>query len=114
RMQSQGTNDDHRLTLTPAWSGSVWTTYQLPKRLLIGGGLRAAGDVFVDIANTIRQPGYHVVAGLAEDAGNTHLTLRLHPRNLTNESYIISVNNNGGRYNPGNPRSAQVTSVVSF
>jgi catecholate siderophore receptor len=102
------------LTLTPEWSGSVWTTYQLPKRVLIGGGVRASGDVFIDVANTIRQPGFHVIDGLAEYEVNTHLTLRLNLRNLTNEAYIVSVNNNGGRYNPGNPRSAQVTSVVRF
>ncbi|HEX7796711.1 MAG TPA: TonB-dependent receptor [Vicinamibacterales bacterium] len=114
RMDSQGVNNDHRLTLTPEWSGSVWTTYQLPRRVLIGGGVRASGDVFIDVANIIRQPGYHVIDGLAEYEVNTHLTLRLNLRNLTNEAYIVSVNNNGGRYNPGNPRSAQVTSVVRF
>jgi len=114
RMDSQGVNNRHRLTLTPEWSGSVWTTYQLPKRVLLGGGVRASGDVFIDAANTIRQPGYHVVDGLVEYEVNAHLTLRLNLRNLTNEAYIVSVNNNGGRYNPGNPRSAQVTSAVKF
>ena len=114
RMDSQGVNDDRHLTLTPEWSGSAWTTYQLPKRVLIGGGVRASGSVFIDAANTIRQPGYHVIDGLAEYEVNTHLTLRLNLRNLTNETYIVSVNNNGGRYNPGNPRSAQVTSVIRF
>jgi outer membrane receptor for ferric coprogen and ferric-rhodotorulic acid len=82
--------------------------------VLIGGGVRASGSVFIDAANTIRQPGYHVIDGLAEYEVNTHLTLRLNLRNLTNETYIVSVNNNGGRYNPGNPRSAQVTSVIKF
>jgi catecholate siderophore receptor len=113
-IQSQGANDSHHLTLTPKWSGSLWTTYQLPKRVLVGGGVRAAADVFIDIANTIRQPGYHVVDGLAEYAVSPHLTMRVNLRNLTNEVYIISVNNNGGRYNPGNARAAQVTSVIKF
>jgi outer membrane receptor for monomeric catechols len=113
-LQSQGANDHHQLTLTPEWSGSLWTTYQLPKRVLVGGGLTAVGDVLIDIANTIRQPGYHLIDGLAEYEVNSHLTLRLNVRNLSGEVYIISVNNNGGRYNPGNPRSAQLTFVARF
>ena len=34
--------------------------------------------------------------------------------NLTDTVYIRNVNNNGGRYNPGNPRTAQLTSVIAF
>ena len=33
--------------------------------------------------------------------------------NVTDEVYIRNVNNNGGRYNPGYPRTAQITSVVA-
>ena len=49
-------------------------------------------------------PGYHLVDGLASTR-QQHLTLRLNIYNLTDEVYIRNVNNNGGRYNPGNPRS---------
>ena len=45
---------------------------------------------------------------------NSHLSLRLNVYNLTDEVYIRNVNNNGGRYNPGNPRSAMVTPNVRF
>jgi outer membrane receptor for monomeric catechols len=34
--------------------------------------------------------------------------------NLTDEVYIRNVNNNGGRYNPGHPRSALLTSAFRF
>ena len=34
--------------------------------------------------------------------------------NLTDEVYIRNVNNNGGRYNPGNPRSVMVSLPVKF
>ena len=34
--------------------------------------------------------------------------------NLTDERYIRSINNNGGRYNPGSPRSASVTLRVRY
>jgi outer membrane receptor for monomeric catechols len=34
--------------------------------------------------------------------------------NLFDETYIRNVNSNGGRYNPGYPRSVMVTSQVGF
>ena len=55
-----------------------------------------------------------LVDGLAEYAVNSHLTLRLNVYNLTDELYVRNVNNNGGRYNPGNPRSAMLTTNVRF
>ena len=82
--------------------------------MTVGGGVRATGEVFINAANTIKSPGYHLVDGLVEYAVNQHLTLRLNIYNLTDEVYIRNVNNNGGRYNPGNPRTAQLTTVVRF
>jgi catecholate siderophore receptor len=111
--QSPATNGN-RLTLTPRYSGSVWTTYRLPHRVSIGGGLRATDSVFINAANTIHSPGYRLVDALAEYEVNRHLTLRLNIYNLTDAVYIRNVNNNGGRYNPGSPRSVQVTSVLKF
>jgi catecholate siderophore receptor len=107
-------NNGKRLVLTPKVSGSLWSTYRLPGNLTLGGGLRFTGDVFINAANTIMSPGYKVVDGLAEYAVNSHFTLRLNLYNLTDELYIRSVNNNGGRYNPGYPRSAMFSSDVRF
>jgi catecholate siderophore receptor len=104
----------NRLTLTPRHSGSIWTTYRAPIGLRLGGGVRYTDDVFINTANTIQSPGYHVIDGLVEYDVNTHLTLRLNLYNLTDEVYIRNVNNNGARYNPGYPRSAMVTSQVRF
>jgi catecholate siderophore receptor len=115
RLQSQSAiNNGNRLTLTPAFSGSLWTTYRLPVRLTVGGGIRHTDAVFINAANTIQSPGYHLVDALAEYPVNSHLSLRLNIYNLTNETYIRNVNNNGGRYNPGNPRSINITSNVRF
>jgi len=52
--------------------------------------------------------------GLVEYAVNSHFTLRLNLYNLTDERYIRNVNNNGGRYNPGTPRSAMLTTAIRF
>ena len=72
-------------------------------------------EVFVNAANTIRVPNYSVIdATAAYDLNNTHLTLRLNVTNLTDELYIRNVNNNGGRYNPGQPRRGAADVGVTF
>ena len=107
-------NNGKQLTLTPEFSGSLWTTYDFPERLTIGGGLRLMDEVFVNGPNTIRVPSYSLVDAMAEYDINTNLSLRINVNNLTDRVYIRNVNNNGGRYNPGTPRSAIVTTRVRF
>jgi catecholate siderophore receptor len=107
-------NDGKRLVLTPEFSGSLWTTYAFPRGITLGGGLRYMDEVFVNAPNTIRVPNYSLVDAMVEYDVNTHLSLRLNVNNLTDELYIKNVNNNGGRYNPGTPRSAIITSTVQF
>ena len=107
-------NNGKRLVLTPEFSGSFWTTYAFPRGITLGGGLRYMDEVFVNAPNTIRVPNYSVIDAMAEYDVNTHLTLRLNVNNITDELYIRNVNNNGGRYNPGTPRSAMFTSTVRF
>jgi catecholate siderophore receptor len=115
RLETQNSvNNGRRLTLTPRFSGSVWTTYRLPRGISVGGGIRHTDAVFVNAANTLEVPGYQLIDGLVEYALNAHLSLRVNVYNLTNEVYIRNVSNNGGRYNPGNPRSAMLTSQVRF
>ena len=42
------------------------------------------------------------------------LTLRLNVNNFTDEVYAISLNNNGGLYNPGPERSYLLSADFSF
>jgi catecholate siderophore receptor len=107
-------NNGRQLTLTPKWSSSFWTTYRFPLGLSVGGGIRHTDEVWINAANTIKSPAYHLVDALAEYDVNSHLSLRVNIYNLTDELYIRNVNNNGGRYNPGHPRSALLTSHISF
>jgi catecholate siderophore receptor len=114
-QQSQNAaNNGRRLVLTPEWSSSIWTTYRFPIGLSLGGGVRHTDAVWINAANTIKSPGYHLVDAMAEYAVNSHLSLRFNVYNVTDETYIRNVNNNGGRYNPGHPRSALLTSHVTF
>ena len=113
--QSQNpANAGRRLTLTPAFSGSVWTTYTTPWRLSLGGGVRFTDPVYVNAANTIKVPGYQIVDAMATYDVSRQVSLRLNVYNLTNETYIRNINNNGGRYNPGQPRTATLTASFGF
>jgi catecholate siderophore receptor len=102
-------NNGRRLTLTPELSASVWSTYRLAGGLSLGGGLRHVGSAYVNAANTIRVPGHWVADAVVEYPVNSHLSLRANVYNVTDESYVRSVNNNGARYLPGYSRSALVT-----
>ncbi len=113
-LDSQNTaNDGNRITLLPEWSGSLWTTYGL-RNLTLGGGLRFTDKVYVNTANTIQAPAYHLIDALASYAVNRYLTLRLNVYNLTDELYIRNINNNGGRYNPGYTRSVLLNTQIGF
>ena len=107
-------NDGKRMTLTPEYSGSLWTTYTLPHDIRVGGGVRYTDAVFVNAANTLRAPGNTLVDALVEAPVHRRLILRLNVTNLTNEVYVRNVNNNGGRYNPGNPRAFLLSTVFRF
>jgi catecholate siderophore receptor len=113
-IDSQGATNGNHMTLTPKFSGSLWTTYQLPVRLTVGGGVRVTDEVFINAANTIISPGYHLVDALVEYGVNAHLSLRVNIYNLTDTVYIRNVNNNGGRYNPGSPRSVMLSAPLKF
>ena len=115
RQESQNlVNTGKRLTLTPKTSGSVWTTYGLRQGFVAGLGFRYIDTAWVDSANTIQIPAYSVFDSMAEFVVNKHLTLRLNVYNVTNREYVLNVNNNGARYNPGQPRSVIVTPTVKF
>ena len=107
-------NAGKRLMLTPEFSGSVWTTYTTPIRLSVGGGIRLTDAVYVNAANTIKVPGYQIVDAMATYALTNQVSLRLNVYNLTDEIYIRNINNNGGRYNPGHPRTAMLTASFGF
>lgn len=114
RQRSQNVlTDGRQLTLMPEWSGSLWTTWAAGG-VSLGGGLRYQGRTFVNTANTISVPGYTLIDAVASYAVNTHLTLRVNAYNLADAEYIRSINNNGGRYNPGVTRAVLLSTQLGF
>ena len=105
--------DGRQLTLMPEWSGSLWTTWAAGG-FNVGGGLRYQDRTFVNTANTIVVPAYTLIDAVASYAVNTHLTLRVNGYNLADTQYIRSINNNGGRYNPGFTRAMLVSTQLGF
>ena len=45
---------------------------------------------------------------------NEKVTFRLNVNNVTDEEYAASLNNNGGRYNPGAERSYLLSADFAF
>ncbi len=114
RVSQNAANNGTRLTLTPEFSGSLWTTFRLPHGIRIGGGLQQTGRVFINAANTTVLPGYAIANALVEVPIGQRLGVRLNLNNLTDKVYVRSINNNGQRYNPGTPRSFLLSTFVRF
>ena len=102
------------MSRAPKFSGSFWTTYRFPHRLTAGGGVRHTDEVFVNAANTIVTPGYNLLDLIFQYDFSSKLSLRVNVNNATDEVYIRNINNNGARYNPGNPRSAMLTLIANY
>ena len=113
KSQNPATNG-RRLALAPEFSGSLWTTVRLPYDIRLGGGLRYTDDAFISTANTTLIPGSTIADALAEVPVGAKLLVRLNVYNITDKDYIRGINNNGGRYTPGTPRSFLLSTAVRF
>ncbi|MGB7923360.1 MAG: Fe2+-dependent dioxygenase [Pyrinomonadaceae bacterium] len=74
------------LVNTPRNSFSLWTTYELPRRLTLGGGLRYVGQRFGNTINTRFVDGYWTADLMASYPLTSHVDLRL---NLTDLSATL-------------------------
>lgn len=95
------------LANTPRHSFSLWSTYDFPFGLQIGGGARHVSSRFTSTANTREIAGYWLAdATLAYDLSD-RAVLRLNVFNIFGEDYIESTS--GGHFVPGTDRSAVAT-----
>ncbi len=110
------------LPLLPKESGNLWTTYRLPFKLTLGGGLQYMGETqrlqatTAPLATTFsgQVPSYWLFSGTAAYEFTRNFTLRVNATNLANRTYIASLNNNGYRMNLGAPRAFVVTAEFKF
>jgi len=110
---------DATLQWTPRNSGNLWTTYLLPLGFSIGGGVRymdtvARSSLTIPNGAAPTLPDYWVYSATAAWQANERMTFRLNVNNVTDEVYAASLNNNGGRYNPGAERSFLLSADFAF
>ena len=109
---------ENHLTYTPKSSFTLWTSYDLPFGLKLGGGARYSDRLLRGTDGAIGTPAYTesywVFDAMASYAINRNLDIRLNVYNLGDERYAASINKSGYRYTPGTPRSASLTANFRF
>ncbi|MEP6901654.1 MAG: TonB-dependent siderophore receptor [Actinomycetota bacterium] len=92
-----------RLINTPKSSFNLWTTYQFPFRLSLGGGARFVDRRYGNTINTRFVDSYWLIDATASYQINKHLDLRLNINNLTDKFYFDRIT--GGQVVPGAART---------
>jgi catecholate siderophore receptor len=109
---------ENHLTYTPKSSFTLWTSYDLPFGLKIGGGARYSDRLLRGTDGAIGTPAYTesywVFDAMASYQVNRNLDIRLNVYNLGDERYVASINKSGYRYTPGTPRAASLTANLRF
>ncbi len=100
------------LSNTPEQSFSLWTTYDLPWNLQIGGGVQYVDSRFANFENTRQAPSYILFDAMAAYKVNKNISVQLNVYNLADEEYIDRVG--GGHFIPGAGRSAALTANFKF
>jgi catecholate siderophore receptor len=94
------------LVNTPRNSFNLWTTYEFPRRLMLGGGLRFVGKRFGNTINTRLVESYWTADAMASYPLSPNVDLRLNVYNLTDTYYFDRLG--GGHLIPGPGRSALI------
>jgi catecholate siderophore receptor len=97
---------------TPKNSFNIWTIYQFPWKLNIGGGARFVDRRFGNNTNTRFVDNYWTIDATAAYPINEHLDLRLNLYNLNDAYYFDRLG--GGHLIPGASRSANISLGFKF
>ncbi len=97
----------------PKNSISVWTTYQLPFRVQVGGGLNYQSRRFAVLTTVpyTSVPGYTTLDAMVKWQATEHVRLQVNVNNLTNKYYYDQIH--GFHVIPGEGRMALFTIAVS-
>jgi len=97
---------------TPKNSVNLWTTYQLPWRLNVGGGARFVDRRYGNNINTRQVGSYWTIDAMASFPVTTRIDLRLNLYNLNDAYYFDRLG--GSHLIPGAGRSANVSLGFRF
>ncbi|MES2709592.1 MAG: TonB-dependent siderophore receptor [Verrucomicrobiota bacterium] len=100
------------LSNTPQNSLSLWTTFDLPGRVSLGGGAQFVDSRWNNNLEQREAPSYWTFDAMASWQVTKNVGLRLNVYNLADERYIDRVG--GGHFVPGAGRSATLTASISF
>lgn len=106
------------LTYTPRYGLSIWTSYQLPSGLTVGGGWRFVDGLHRGTDGAVGTPsstgGYGALDAVVSYAIGRQVALRLNAYNLTDRHYVAAINKSGYRYMPGAPRTFLLTAELKY
>jgi len=97
---------------TPKHSANIWTTYQLPWHLNVGGGIRFVDDRYGNNANTRRVDSYWTADLMASYSFTENVDVRVNVFNINNAYYFDRLG--GGHLIPGPSRSASISLGFNF
>ena len=100
----------NRFPQSPPHSFNFWTTYTLPKRVMVGGGARYMGKRFNNVSNARFVEGYWTADLMASVPFGDKVDLRVNLTNVTDEYYFARVG--GGHLVPGPVR--QLIGTLNF
>ncbi|MBW7896444.1 MAG: TonB-dependent siderophore receptor [Opitutaceae bacterium] len=99
--------------LTPRTTFNLWTTYELPFGLTLGGGAQYMDSVFRNTSvNAEAIPSYWLFNAMLAYPFNDRLSLQLNATNLLDETYIDRVG--GGHHIPGPARQVILSARFNF
>ena len=102
----------NKLTNTPRNSFSLWTTYQFPFRLGIGGGARYVDRRYSNTTNNRFVEGYWTVDATASYQVNKYVDFRLNLNNISDKFYFDRIT--GGQVVPGAARTIYLSTNFHF
>lgn len=107
-------NKGNEIGSTPNHTFSLWSTYDLPWNIKVGGGVQYVAGRYWSDANLGKIPNYAVFDAMAAYAVRPGVELQLNVYNLADKFYIERVHTGGGHAVPGAGRTAMLTTSVKF
>lgn len=107
-----GESQGSRPSLTPLYSGTLWSTYQLDARWRVGAGINFQGWQTPNRNPGWEVPGYVTGDLMAEYVASESVSVKAYVNNITDVLYANSLYS--GHYVPGPGRMLQVTATLRF
>lgn len=116
--------DGDELSMTPNFSATLWTTYDVTDKFTFGGGVQYVGEAWMgrpdDALRIIpngkygKLPDYFLVNLMASYELTENVDLQFNVDNVFDEDYAVTTNWNGSRATLGAPRTFRIGTSFDF